>query len=156
MNKHVTAFDAHHKQDGERVIDWMEASRRDESFMGAVVLTNRRIAYIRTGMLSDKFEPWPLDKVSSVETRRGIVFFDIDLHTSGDTLKLRTPEKNKGEEFVKKLQEELNRDSPGTPLAQGDQDDPITKLRQLGQLRDAGIVTSEEFEAKKAELLALI
>ncbi|WP_246458932.1 SHOCT domain-containing protein [Streptomyces himalayensis] len=26
-------------------------------------------------------------------------------------------------------------------------------LRQLGELRDAGIVTPEEFEAKKADLL---
>ena len=156
MNKHITAFDAHHKQDGELIIDWVEATRRDESFLGALVLTNRRVAYIRTGILSDKFEPWPLGKVSSVETRRGIVFFEIELHTSGDSLKVRTAEKNKAEEFVKKLQEELNRDGPATPPAQANQEDPIAKLRELGQLRDAGIVTPEEFEAKKAELLARI
>lgn len=28
------------------------------------------------------------------------------------------------------------------------------RLRQLGELRDGGIITNEEFEAKKAELLA--
>ena len=32
-------------------------------------------------------------------------------------------------------------------------DDPIVLLRRLGELRDAGIVTQEEFEAKKTELL---
>ncbi|GAB3439054.1 hypothetical protein GCM10027517_12010 [Phycicoccus ginsengisoli] len=32
--------------------------------------------------------------------------------------------------------------------------DPIEQLRQLGQLRDAGILTSEEFDAKKSEILA--
>lgn len=32
--------------------------------------------------------------------------------------------------------------------------DVIEQLRQLGQLRDAGVVTPEEFEAKKTELLA--
>jgi hypothetical protein len=31
--------------------------------------------------------------------------------------------------------------------------DPIEQLRRLGELRDAGVVTPEEFEAKKAELL---
>ena len=32
--------------------------------------------------------------------------------------------------------------------------DPMTKLQKLGEMRDAGLVTNEEFEAKKAELLA--
>jgi hypothetical protein len=32
--------------------------------------------------------------------------------------------------------------------------DPIDQLRRLGELRDAGIVTEEEFTAKKAEILS--
>ena len=32
--------------------------------------------------------------------------------------------------------------------------DPLTRIRALADLRDAGIVTEEEFTAKKAELLA--
>lgn len=32
-------------------------------------------------------------------------------------------------------------------------DSPVLKLKQLAELRDAGIVTEQEFEAKKAELL---
>jgi hypothetical protein len=32
----------------------------------------------------------------------------------------------------------------------------FAKLRQLGELRDAGIVTDAEFERKKAELLGQI
>lgn len=32
--------------------------------------------------------------------------------------------------------------------------DPMEQLRKLAELRDAGIVTNEEFEAKKAQLLA--
>ncbi|WP_406045530.1 SHOCT domain-containing protein [Micromonospora sp. NBC_00898] len=32
--------------------------------------------------------------------------------------------------------------------------DPIAQLRQLGELRDAGILTEEEFAAKKAEILS--
>lgn len=33
-------------------------------------------------------------------------------------------------------------------------DDPATKLKKLGEMRDAGLITNEEFEAKKAQLLA--
>ena len=32
--------------------------------------------------------------------------------------------------------------------------DPMTLLKQLGELKAAGILTEEEFEAKKAELLS--
>jgi hypothetical protein len=32
--------------------------------------------------------------------------------------------------------------------------DVVEQIRQLGELRDAGLLTQEEFEAKKAELLS--
>lgn len=43
---------------------------------------------------------------------------------------------------------------PGGPGQATETDsDPIEQLRRLGELRDAGIVTDEEFAAKKAEML---
>jgi hypothetical protein len=30
----------------------------------------------------------------------------------------------------------------------------LSQIKQLGELRDAGVLTNEEFEAKKAEVLA--
>jgi hypothetical protein len=35
-----------------------------------------------------------------------------------------------------------------------DTNDPAERLKKLGQLKDAGLVSDEEFEAKKAEILA--
>jgi hypothetical protein len=32
-------------------------------------------------------------------------------------------------------------------------EDPASKLQKLGQMRDAGLITNEEFDAKKAEIL---
>lgn len=34
--------------------------------------------------------------------------------------------------------------------------DPVEQLRKLGELRDAGVLSDDEFEAKKAELLGQI
>jgi hypothetical protein len=36
------------------------------------------------------------------------------------------------------------------------EDDPLEKLKKLGELRDAGVLTDAEFEAKKAELLGSV
>jgi hypothetical protein len=35
-------------------------------------------------------------------------------------------------------------------------DDPIEQLRRLGELRDTGVITPDQFEAKRAELLGRI
>ena len=33
-------------------------------------------------------------------------------------------------------------------------EDPAEKLKKLGQMKDSGLITQEEFDAKKAEILA--
>ena len=42
--------------------------------------------------------------------------------------------------------------APAAP-AGGDMDAKIAQLKQLGELRDAGILTDAEFDAKKAQIL---
>jgi Short C-terminal domain len=37
--------------------------------------------------------------------------------------------------------------------AKSQADDPATKIKKLGEMRDAGLITSEEFEEKKKQLL---
>jgi len=43
--------------------------------------------------------------------------------------------------------------APATAPAGGDMDAKIAQLKQLGELRDAGILTDAEFDAKKAQIL---
>lgn len=45
---------------------------------------------------------------------------------------------------------QLRQAEPTAPAAP----DPIEQLRRLAELRDAGVVTPAEFEAKKAEMLS--
>ena len=40
------------------------------------------------------------------------------------------------------------------PPAGGSTDDKLAQLKQLGELRDAGVLTDAEFEAQKAKILA--
>jgi len=43
--------------------------------------------------------------------------------------------------------------APAAAPAGGDMDAKIAQLKQLGELRDAGILTDAEFDAKKAQIL---
>lgn len=47
-------------------------------------------------------------------------------------------------------------DAPGAAGDATSAESPLDTIRRLGELRDAGYVTQEEFEAKKAELLGRI
>jgi len=42
---------------------------------------------------------------------------------------------------------------PAAPAA-GSTDDKLTQLKQLGELKEAGVLTDAEFEAQKAKILA--
>jgi hypothetical protein len=44
--------------------------------------------------------------------------------------------------------------APAPPPPAAPQTDMITQLKELGELRDSGILTEEEFAAQKAKLLA--
>jgi Short C-terminal domain len=44
--------------------------------------------------------------------------------------------------------------APPPPTASAGEDSLITQLKQLGELKDQGILTEEEFAAQKAKLLA--
>ncbi len=160
-NKHLEMFNAKHALDGEVVVAWAGVFRDKEGFEGAAILTDRRVCFVRKGTLSDKFEPWPIARISSVEGRRGILFYDASLHTSGDDMVLRFPVKQHGEQFISALQRAISgqatsaADAPALPQA-NPAFDPLDALKRLGELRDAGVVTDEEFAAKKADLLAKI
>jgi hypothetical protein len=45
--------------------------------------------------------------------------------------------------------------APAAPVAGGLTDEVIDQLKKLGELRDAGILTDDEFQAKKTQLLGL-
>jgi hypothetical protein len=44
---------------------------------------------------------------------------------------------------------------PAEPVAAAAEADYVAELEQLGQLRDQGILTPEEFEAKKKQILGI-
>lgn len=156
QNKHLAKFEATQLLDGEQVTTWARAFREGTNFEGVVVLTGKRLCFFRAGTLSDKFEPFPLSKISSVEAKKGLLLFKMQVHTSGDDIELTLVDgAANGATFVREVQQALHTDAAvaAPNVAQG-ADDPLSALEKLGKLRDAGVVTPAEFEAKKAELLA--
>lgn len=102
-----------------------------------------------------------MDKVSSVQWTSGMLTGDIVIFASGNKSEIKTVNKDDGKEIVDLIRHRLSappQSPPAAPQAAAPPPaaaaDPIEQLKRLGELRDAGIVTDAEFEAKKAELLS--
>jgi len=150
-NKHLAKFVAEHQLPGETVIAHVSAFREGKGLEGAAILTDKRFVFIRAGMLSDKIEPWPLSKISSLEGRKGLINYSLKAYTSGDDLELLiVGDKAGAAAFVRAAQEAIH-----APAAPGS-DDPMEQLGKLGELRDAGVLSEDEFAEKKTALLARI
>lgn len=120
---------------------------------GIVVLTDRRIFTTRLRLFSDHTEDLPLSKVSSVEVRTGFSGTTLEVHASGNTVKIEKVEAHIAEAIARAVREQISAPptaaSPATP-------DVMEQLKKLGELHTAGVINDAEFEEKKADLLGRI
>jgi hypothetical protein len=124
---------------------------------GLVVLTDRRLLFVQDGIMSQTSEDFPMDKVSSVQWASGMVMGKVTIFASGNKSEITNVNKEDGKEIVDKIRHLLSAPREQTPLRPAASPppaaDPIEQLKRLGELRDAGVLTPEEFDAKKADLL---
>jgi hypothetical protein len=114
-----------------------------------------------TGMLTggaEDVEVIPTKSVSSVQVRRGTWYHDVTVYASGNTI-VMSMDAADAEKLRGLVMEQVLRGTSGSPAAPTPTpagDAVIDQIKKLADLRDAGIVTPEEFEQKKAELLGRI
>ena len=118
-----------------------------------------------TGMLAggpEDVEVIPMKSISSVQARRGAWYHDVTVFASGNTIVFSVDaadaEKLRGLIMDQVLGGSSHAAPPPAPTAPAAPAPPsgdalIEQIRKLGELRDAGILTPEEFESKKADLL---
>ncbi|MEG3181865.1 SHOCT domain-containing protein [Sphingomonas sp. LT1P40] len=78
----------------------------------------------------------------------------LRLHTSHDELAFKTFEAKELFDQVYERLEQIRHGDPKPSSASPAADSIPDQLRKLGELRDIGVLTDAEFQAKKTELLA--
>lgn len=128
--------------------------------------TNHRVLFLDKGLLYGiKSTEIPLDMVNGVSYEKGLIFGKIAITNGANVTKLEQINKKDAPimaDTIKKesikykevLQTQNNNDS-SQHEASNNTDDLIKQLRELKNLVDEGILTEEEFEAKKKQLLGL-
>jgi hypothetical protein len=144
-----------------------------------LVLTDRHVFVLKTGFMAGqsfggKATSFDYGQIAAVEVRvsmmsgifeiraAGLSVTDISRYGSGKDSARQAPNaipitKNRADIFqeaARRIRERTDavRSAPSAIVAP--QPDIPGQLKQLAELRDAGVLTSEEFDSKKAELLA--
>ncbi|MGW5052556.1 PH domain-containing protein [Actinokineospora sp. NPDC004072] len=148
-----------HLWEGESVR--LMAAGRYGGGTGLVALTDRRLLFIMDGFTRQTIEDFPLDKISSVQWASGMVFGTLTVFASGNKAEIDQMDKKDGKQISDTVRADLAGAAapppPPTspsPSPTADTPDVYEQLRKLGELRDLGVLTPDEFNQKKQELLA--
>jgi len=101
---------------------------------GLVVLTNRRLLFLKEGIISRTTEDFPIEKISSVQWSSGMLLGTLTVFASGNKAEIKNMNKGDGKQIADTIRDRINRQahSPEREEA-GSQHEPDI-YEQLGKL----------------------
>jgi hypothetical protein len=148
----------HHLNDGEQVINL--SSGMYDGKQGLIVLTDQRVIFTSEGVGSSRLEDFPYSRISSVQTSTGMTFGELTIYVSGNKAQIKQLIKDRAPEIGDYIRGRIS-DSAGAPPQvaatppPAPSSDPTDELRKFAALRDEGIISEDEFQAKKRQVLGL-
>ena len=141
--------------DSEKLIGVIHAFD-DENRNGGLYLTNDRIICICKGLgLGTKTTDFPYSKISSIDFKSSFLKSEITIHVSGNTSEYTVHDKELANQVVKFVREKLG-EKNDVSNESSDKEDVFSQIEKLSLLKEKGILSEEEFNNKKAELLKRI
>jgi hypothetical protein len=143
-----------HLNEGELVRFIAQGAYRNGQ--GIVVLTDQRLLFVFHGLVRQAVEDFPLDRISSVATKSGMVTGEVKVHASGNEAVISHIVKADLKLLADALRDRLagqSNDSAqptSTQPVAAPQPDVLDQLRKLAELRDAGTLTSHEFDTRES------
>ncbi len=116
---------------------------------GILVATDRRIVFFAKKMFGHDFESFPFSSISSMQTSKGLMGKGLSFHASGNSVKMKYINAGQYDQFYTYVTGQIGTtpDSATTTVDVADQ------IKKLADLRDQGILTDDEFQTKKTDLL---
>lgn len=133
---------------------------RKSGFRGWVraAITDRRIVVKIPQWLGNDERTIPYKNITSVDLDTGLINKRITLQTPGSTyhIEVQAPGKSETREATKFIREKMSEANQPQVVTEESEPDPTEQLQRLQELHEDGVVSEEEFEEKKANLLEQI
>ena len=157
-NKNFISFEKKCMDDDENLISVIKAylgmmfsADLNGLHKGLLFCTNKKVCFHRKGLLSDMTNSIPIENIKSVDLDKELLIFSkLVIHTHKDKVIL-TCDNHEDTKKFKLLLEKMIVDS--SKDSENNNENTIEKIRKLKELKEEGILTSEEFENKKKQLL---
>lgn len=121
---------------------------------GAFLATDRRLVFYASKMMGYDLESFPYENISSFEQGSGFTGGKIAFFASGNKASMKNIKDGDLEEFVAFVKSKMGKPAGGGDGGGGTQAASIPdQIKQLADLNEAGVLSDEEFQEKKAELL---
>jgi hypothetical protein len=116
--------------------------------MPLVAIFEDKVVQSRKSMLTSSLEEIPMKNISSVDISTGLMPI-VNVYTSGNTMTFRT-DVLQGPKFVEVLRECLSNRSDSKPTSSISE---VEQIERLASLLEKGLITREEFDKKKQQIL---
>jgi len=122
---------------------------------GMVCLTTARLLFVDKGLLTESLNQveYPLPIIQAVSTKRSITGETLVITSAGAVTEITRLIHGQAEELARQIHNLKNQPPPISAPAAVSVEDPTETLRKLASLRDEGIISEEEFAAKKRAIL---
>ena len=125
---------------------------------GVVVRTDQRLVFFSNFHQSTPYwSAFAYSDIDSIDHTRGRFMGSITIGVAQGTSKFDSLPDGEVEEWIQCIQERAGlKEAPQQPQQTVTQQPPsrLDELKKLGELRDSGVLTDDEFEAEKARLLS--
>lgn len=124
---------------------------------GILVATNKRLVFVDKGLFYGlRVEDFPYDKISSIQYETGILWGKIIIFASGNKAEIKNVQNAQVKSFGDYVRARISKIHEHASIPkQGDNNDITIQLEKLATLKEKGIITEEEFNAKKKLILGL-
>ena len=121
---------------------------------GIFIATDRRLLFYAKKLTGYDFEAFPYANISSMEMGKNLMGHHISFFASGNSCKMKWISAGDVRAFVDTVRAQMTASKSSAAPSSEQPADPVDQLERLGKLHAAGVLTDEEFSAKKAEILA--
>ncbi|QAR70129.1 hypothetical protein EQI52_09075 [Leuconostoc mesenteroides] len=123
-----------------------------------VVVTNQRLVFINKGLIyGTDFKEIPFKHINAVSYSKGMVLAKISVTNGANVTVIDNVNKSTAPVFVQKLKYAISqKEEEQTHVVENSSNDgSVNNLRNLKQLLDDEVITQEDFDAKKKQILGI-
>ena len=121
---------------------------------GAFFATNMRLVFYAKKMFGFDMEIFPYNNISSIEMGKGLSEHKISFFASGNKVKVKWINQGDVKAIVEHVKSRMGKRSTSNGAVENPKSKDIpTQIAELAQLMEQGVLSQDEFQAKKEELL---